>query len=75
MDPAEQMYDKENGITWYDHMLDEAVQAMTEIKVLVAEAEEEAEPQIKLIDVLESSEGYGFGAAAAAPEATLPPAK
>ena len=41
VDPAEQMYDKENGITWYDHMLDEAVQAMTEIKVLVAEAEEE----------------------------------
>ena len=38
-------------------------------------AAEAAEPQIELIDVLETSEGYGFSEAAAAPEATLPPAK
>ena len=43
----------------------------------LAEAKETAEPQIQLIDVLESSQGYGFNAAQAtvAPEATLPPAK
>ena len=45
----------------------------------LAEASKEAdEPQIELIDVLESNEGYGFGAgenAAVVPEATLPPAK
>jgi len=43
----------------------------------LAEAEEAAEPQIELIDVLESSEGYGFAASetTVAPEATLPPAK
>lgn len=43
-----------------------------------AEAEAKAEPQIELIDVLDSAEGYGFGATeatTAAPEATLPPAK
>ena len=38
-------------------------------------AKEEAEPQIELIDVLDSSEGYGFGETAVVPEATLPPAK
>jgi len=43
----------------------------------LAEEQEAAEPQIELIDVLESSEGYGFGAAetTVVPEATLPPAK
>jgi len=43
----------------------------------LAEAQADAEPQIQLIDVLDSTEGYGFGATAttAAPEATLPPAK
>ena len=42
----------------------------------LAEAKEAAEPQIELIDVLESSEGYGFAASeTVAPEATLPPAK
>ena len=44
-----------------------------------AEAEAAAkaeEPQIELIDVLETAEdGYGFGEATPAPEATLPPAK
>ena len=40
------------------------------------EAAEEAEPQIQLIDLLESSHGYGFSASeTVAPEATLPPAK
>ena len=37
--------------------------------------EENAEPEIELIDVLPSaSEGYGFAETTAAPEATLPPA-
>ncbi len=36
-------------------------------------AETEAEPEIELIDVLESTEGYGFGETTVAPEATLPP--
>ena len=37
--------------------------------------EENAEPEIELIDVLPSaSDGYGFAETTAAPEATLPPA-
>lgn len=38
VDPAEQMYDEENGITWHDQILDEAITAMTQAKVLAAQA-------------------------------------
>ena len=38
VDPAEQMYDEENGITWHDQILNEAIDGMAETKVLVAQA-------------------------------------
>ncbi len=41
VDPAEQMYDEEKGLTWHDQILDEAVTAMAETKALVAKAEAE----------------------------------
>lgn len=37
----EQMYDAENNITWHDQLLDEAVNAMAETKVLAAQAKAE----------------------------------
>ena len=40
-DPAEQMYDEANGITWRDQLLDEAVTTLVQTKVLVAQAEAE----------------------------------
>lgn len=52
-------------------------EAEAALRALEEEAEEEAEPEIELIDTLpEIGEGYGFGeeAEAVVPEATLPPA-
>ena len=40
-DPAEQVYDAETGKTWHEFFLDEAVDALTEVKVLAAKAEAE----------------------------------
>lgn len=40
-DPAEQVYDEETGATWRDQLLDEAVTALAQTKVLVAQAEAE----------------------------------
>ena len=37
-DLSEQMYDAEKGITWHDQLLDEAIDAMKQTKVLVAQA-------------------------------------
>lgn len=37
----EQMYDAENDVTWHDQLLNEAVDAMAETKVLAAQAEAE----------------------------------
>lgn len=41
VDAAEQMYDEEAGLTWHDHILDEAINTMVETKVLAAQAETE----------------------------------
>lgn len=40
-DPAEQMYNEAEGITWHDQLLDEAVTALAQTKVLAAQAEAE----------------------------------
>ncbi len=41
VDPAEQMYDAEEGITWHDQILNEAIDGMAETKALVAQAKAE----------------------------------
>lgn len=40
-DLTEQMYDKENGITWHDQIMDEAITDLAQTKVLVAQAKAE----------------------------------
>ncbi len=40
-DPAAQMYNEDEGITWHDQLLDEAVTALAQTKVLAAQAEAE----------------------------------
>ena len=40
-DPAEQVYDEEAGTTWRDQLLDEAVTALAQTKVLAAQAKAE----------------------------------
>lgn len=40
-DPADQMFDQENNITWHDHLLSEAVDTLAQIKKLVTLAESE----------------------------------
>ena len=47
--------------------------ALAEAEALAAQ--QNAEPEIELVDVLESNAGYGFGNNAVIPEATLPPSK
>lgn len=37
-DPAGQVYDEEKGTTWHDQLLDEAVTALAQTKVLIAQA-------------------------------------
>lgn len=39
--PAEQMYDEEKNITWRDQLMDEAVKALAQTKVLAAQAKAE----------------------------------
>ena len=65
----EQMYDAENDITWHDQILDEAVNAMAETKVLAAKAEaegvklsEEGKHEIEhaMQDLLAASARNGF---------------
>ena len=46
-DPAEQIYDETTGKTWHEFFLDEAVDALTEVKILSAKAKEEG---LKLSD-------------------------
>lgn len=69
VDPAEQMYDEENGITWHDQILDEAITGMAETKALVAKAEaegvklsEEGEHEIEhaMQDLVATSARNGF---------------
>ena len=40
-DPADQMFDEENNITWHDNLLSEAIDSLTQIKKLVSLAESE----------------------------------
>ncbi|MBQ3134655.1 MAG: peptidylprolyl isomerase [Oscillospiraceae bacterium] len=47
VDPAEQVYDEETGKTWHAFFVDEAVDDLTEVKILVAKAEAEG---VKLSD-------------------------
>lgn len=46
-DPADQVYDAESGKTWHEFFLDEAVDALAEVKVLAARAEADG---VKLSD-------------------------
>lgn len=46
-DPAEQVYDAETGKTWHEFFVDEAVDALAEVKVLSAKAEADG---VKLSD-------------------------
>lgn len=41
VDPADQMYDEEAGITWQDQMMTEAIKSMAQNKAIVKLAEEE----------------------------------
>ena len=40
-DPAEQVYDEESGQTWKDHLMDQAIESLTQVTVLCHAAEEE----------------------------------
>ena len=46
-DPADQVYDAETGKTWHEFFLDEAVDALAEVKTLVAQAKADG---VKLSD-------------------------
>jgi len=68
-DPAGQMYDEEEGTTWRDQLMDEAVTTLAQTKVLAAQAEAEgvklseegaAEVEHAMDDLVAASARNGF---------------
>lgn len=69
VDPADQMYDAQAGVTWHDQIMNEALTAMTQTKALVAQAaaegvklSEEGEHEVEhaMQDLVSSSAQNGY---------------